>query len=215
MRKSNCRAFGESVPLFLCSHAHALQESVAKAPTREKRENNSQRNGSGSGSSVAKAQVPFKHYHILRPTGNLLRDLRGVGVNFSQEGKPAHEDGAAAGRIDDEVEIDSHGVEWKLVEYGAGVEDGVTELTLRGRDAESLESGQKIIADALSKADQITRIGYMTFPDRGAFPRVIGSKGAVINDLSAETDSEIIVPRDDTTIKIYGMYSRSTRHKYL
>jgi polyribonucleotide nucleotidyltransferase len=93
------------------------------------------------------------------------------------------------------------------MEYGAGVEDGATELTLRARDAESLELAQKLVGDALKKADGITHIGYMTFPDRGAFPRIIGSKGAVINDLSVETEAEIIVPRDDSTIKIYGSCS--------
>ncbi|KIM31115.1 hypothetical protein M408DRAFT_327405 [Serendipita vermifera MAFF 305830] len=199
-------------PRAACEKAIAeLLESVAKAPSREKRENNTQRNGSSS--SVAKASVPFKHYHILRQTGNLLRDLRAVGVNFSQEGKPAHEDGAGTGRIDDEVEVDSHGVEWRLVGYGAGVESGSTELTLRARDAEGLESGQKIINDALAKADKITHVGYMTFPDRSAFPRIIGAKGAVINDLSVETDSEIIVPRDDTTVKIYGDEAAVARAK--
>jgi hypothetical protein len=106
--------------------------------------------------------------------------------------------------------VDTHGVEWKLVEYGAGAEDGATELTLRARDAENLELAQKLVGDALKKADQITYIGYMTFPDRGAFPRIIGAKGAVINDLSVETEAEIIVPRDDSTIKIYGSCSSSS-----
>lgn len=94
-----------------------------------------------------------------------------------------------------------------MVEYGASAEDGATELTLRSRDAESLDLAQKLIRDALTKADGITHIGYMTFPDRGAFPRIIGSKGAVVNDLSVETEAEIIVPRDDSTVKIYGTCS--------
>lgn len=175
---------------------------MEKASHREKKEQNRPQ---GSSDVVAKVQVPFKHYHLLRPTGNLLRDLRGGGVNFSQSGKPKH-DGALTSRIDDEVEVDSHGAEWKLLEYGAGVEEGETEVTLKARDASALEEGEKIVKDALRKADGITHIGCMTFPDRGPFPRIIGNKGSVINDLCHETDSEIIVPKDDTTIKIYGMY---------
>jgi polyribonucleotide nucleotidyltransferase len=102
--------------------------------------------------------------------------------------------------------VDSHGVEWKALAYGTGAEDGATDITLKARDEESLEKAQSIIADALAKAEEITHIGYMTFPDRSAFPRIIGNKGSVINDLSLESGTEIIVPKDDTTVKIYGEY---------
>lgn len=135
--------------------------------------------------------------------------MRAVGVNFSQDGKPPHENSGAAGRIDDEVETDSHGVEWKLVPYGVGTEEGATELTLKARDEQSLELAQKVIREALEKADGITHIGYMTFPDRGAFPRIIGNKGSVIDSLSVESGAEIIVPRDDVTVKIYGTWYTS------
>lgn len=141
----------------------------------------------------------------MRPTGNLIRDLRSVGVNYSQTGKPKGRvtDGVES-RIDDEVVLDDHGVEWKVVEYGAGVEDGEIELTLRAKEEDSLKAAEKIIHGALKKADEITHVGFLTFPDRGAFPRIIGNKGGVINDLSIESNAEIVVPRDDTTVKIYG-----------
>lgn len=189
-------------PRAACEKAIAeLLDAVAKAPgNRERKEQNRERTSSGPVSIV---QIPFKHYHLLRPNGNLLRDLRSAGVHFSQEGKPQYES-QINGRIDDDVEVDSHGVEWKLVPYGAGTEEGSTELTLKARDAESLELAQKVLKETLDKADAITHIGYMTFPDRGTFPRIIGNKGAVINDLSVESGAEIIVPRDDVTIKIYG-----------
>lgn len=174
---------------------------MEKATNREKKEQNRAQTTSDL---VSKVQIPFKHYHLLRPTGNLVRELRSAGVNFVQSGKPKHEGVGLASRIDDEVEVDSHGVEWKLLEYGAAVEEGETELTLKARDAGGLEAAEKIVKDALQKADEISHIGYMTFPDRGPFPRIIGNKGSVINDLSLETGSEIIVPKDDTTIKIYG-----------
>jgi polyribonucleotide nucleotidyltransferase len=80
---------------------------------------------------------------------------------------------------------------------------------MRARDAESLELAQKFIREALEKADGITHIGYMAFPDRGTFPRIIGSKGSVIDSLSMESGAEIIVPKDDVTIKIYGAFSSS------
>ncbi|KAG8835486.1 hypothetical protein FRC18_000438 [Serendipita sp. 400] len=188
-------------PRSACEKAIAeLLESVAKAPGREKREPNKERTTSNH---VATVQIPFKHYHLLQPAGNLTRELRSLGVNFSQQGKPKH-DGVAEGRIDDETDLDAHGVEWKLVEYGADTEDGATELTLKARDEAALEDAQKLIEDAIKATEKITHVGLMTFPDRSAFPRVIGNKGSVINDLCMETGSEIIVPRDDTTIKIYG-----------
>ncbi|KAG8811519.1 hypothetical protein FRC17_002419, partial [Serendipita sp. 399] len=91
-----------------------------------------------------------------------------------------------------------------LVKYGADAGDGATELTLKANDAASLESAQKLVDDAIKETEKVTHVGLMTFPDRSAFPRIIGNKGSVINDLCLETGSEIIVPRDDTTIKIYG-----------
>ncbi|CAG7854693.1 Protein SCP160 AltName: Full=Protein HX [Serendipita indica DSM 11827] len=191
-------------PRAACEKAIAeMLESIAKAPNRErkKEDGNRERNGTGATATVS---VPFKHYHLLRPTGNLVRDLRATGVNFSQDGKPKQEDFDVDARIDDEVEVDSHGVEWKLVEYGSGVQDGATEITLKARDAESLASAQKVVDDALKKANNITHVGLMTFPDRGAFPRIIGSKGNTVNQLCLENDAEIIVPRDDSTVKIYG-----------
>ncbi|KAG8805767.1 hypothetical protein FRC17_005346, partial [Serendipita sp. 399] len=96
-----------------------LLESVSRAPNREKKESNKDRAAPGHTVTI---QVPFKHYHLLQPSGNLARDLRSLGVHFSQQGKPKR-DGVAEGRIDDEVESDNHGVEWKLVKYGADAGD--------------------------------------------------------------------------------------------
>lgn len=86
---------------------------------------------------------------------------------------------------------------------------------MKARDAESLELAQKFVREALEKANGITHIGYMTFPDRGAFPRIIGNKGSVIDSLSVESGAEIIVPRDDETIKIYGVLSSSCMNNAL
>lgn len=142
-----------------------------------------------------------------------MRELRAVGANASPSGKPApaksQANGAAlSARIDDDPTddaLDANGVEYKVVPYGSDLEEGNLDLVIKARDAEGLETAQKIVKEALEKADTSTHTAYLTFPDRGAFPRIIGTKGNVITELCSKTEADIYVPRDENTITIHGM----------
>ena len=44
-------------------------------------------------------------------------------------------------------------------------------------------------------------------PDRSAFPMIVGTKGANVSRLRAETGADITVGRDNNTIVIIGTFS--------
>jgi len=58
--------------------------------------------------------------------------------------------------------------------------------------------------DALKSAEEATHVGFLTLPDRGAFPRIVGSKGATVARLRAETGADITVSRETNNITIIG-----------
>lgn len=157
--------------------------------------------------ATTKVPVPYKHFHILSHNGNLMRDLRAVGVYTTVFGKPVPAGAAPATRIDDEPTNgvqERHGVEWRVIEYGSDVEPGDADVLLKARDTESLAIAENLVKEAVSKANESTKTAYMTFPDRTVFPRIIGSKGSVISELCTKTDADITVPKDDFTITIHG-----------
>lgn len=186
---------------------HLTQAAVAAIPVRGERRESER----GPRQQVTnKVPVSSKHFHILSQNGNLIRDLRSLGVYATVLGKPvaAKTNGAAAAtRIDDEPaeEVqEPHGMEWRVIEYGSDTEPGNVDVLLKARDAESLAIAEDLVKEAVSKANKSTKTAYMTFPDRSVFPRIIGSKGSVISELCLKTDAEINVPKDDFTITIYG-----------
>ena len=184
-----------------------MQAAVAAIPVRGERKESER----GPRQQVTtKVPVPFKHFHVLSQNGNLMRDLRAVGVYSTVTGKPVpvKANGAApVTRIDDEATDEAqepHGIEWRVIEYGSHVEPGDADILLKARDAESLAIGENLVKEAVSNANNSTKTAYMTFPDRSVFPRIIGSKGSVISELCLKTDADINVPKDDFTITIYG-----------
>jgi hypothetical protein len=184
---------------------HLTKAAVAAIPVRRERKESDR----GPRQQLTnKVPVSFKHFHILSQNGNLIRDLRALGVYATVSGKPvpAKADGAVT-RIDDEPanEVqEPHGLEWRVIEYGSDVGPGNADVLLKARDAESLAIAEDLVKEAVSKANKSTKTAYMTFPDRSVFPRIIGSKGSVISELCLKTDAEINVPKDDFTITIYG-----------
>ena len=85
-------------------------------------------------------------------------------------------------------------------------EEGDIEWTLKARDEDSLTRAKKAIADAIADAEKCTSVGFLTLPDRSAFPRIVGTKGANVARLRAETGAEITVSRENNTIVIIGEY---------
>ncbi|KAF8320852.1 hypothetical protein DL93DRAFT_2107528 [Clavulina sp. PMI_390] len=168
----------------------------------------------GSPSSPAAAvsatiTVPLKYHHSVTSQNNLFRTLRSYGVTVEHSKVPEKNASAArpapngsAARIDEDPEED--GVEWHVVANYQDAEEGDSEWTLNGKDEEGLEKAKKIVNDALEHAKTSSHVGYLTLADRSVFPRIVGSKGATVARLRADTGADITVGREDNTITIVG-----------
>ncbi|KDQ21586.1 hypothetical protein BOTBODRAFT_26031 [Botryobasidium botryosum FD-172 SS1] len=153
--------------------------------------------------------VPLKYHHVIGQQGNFYRTLRNFNVHVEQSKVPQNQTssapagGAAEARIDAE-EHSTSDPEWEVVKNYVDAEEGDSEWTLRARDQAGLERAQKLLEEAIEHAKNSTHIGYLTLPDRTVFPRIVGTKGANVSRLRAETGAEIIVGRDDNRITIIG-----------
>lgn len=122
--------------------------------------------------------------------------------------KPVDENAAAA-RIDDtEDDAKSRGIEWQVASNYDNTEEGDSEWTLKAHDQAGLERAEKLITEAIEQAEKCTSVGFLTLPDRSSFPRIVGSKGANVSKLRAETGAEITVSRENNTIVIIGKCTR-------
>lgn len=153
--------------------------------------------------------VPLKYHHSITTQNNLFRTLRTHGVSVEQSKVPeksassthAPPTNGSSARIDDEAE---EGVEWHVVANYQDAEEGDSEWTLKARDEEALEQGKSILNDAIEHAKASSHVGYLTLADRSVFPRIVGTKGANVARLRAETGADITVGREDNTIVIVG-----------
>lgn len=138
--------------------------------------------------------------------------MRSIGVNVEHSVVPQKSavparppSGAAPARVDDTEEDEAErGVEWRTVPNFQDAEEGDSEWTLSARDADSLERAKTLIVEAINEAEKATTVGFLTLPDRSAFPRIVGTKGANVSRLRMETGADITVGRDDNTIILIG-----------
>lgn len=163
---------------------------------------------------TATVSVPLKYHHIIGQQGNFFRTLRNIGVNVDQSKTPEKSAAlprppptvaGATARIDEEESPEEDGVEWQVVPNYQDAEEGDSEWTLKARDQESLDQAQKLLATAIEHAEGASHLGYLTLRDRSVFPRIVGTKGAMVARLRAETAADITVGRDDNVITIIGM----------
>lgn len=168
--------------------------------------------------------MPLKYHNVINQQGNFYRNIRSLGVfvdhskapetPFAPTRPPSAPVGAAsAARIDqeDEAEADTEGVEWQVIPNYEGAEEGDAEWVLRGRDEESLDSAQKILQAAIDHAKTASHVGFLTLAERSAFPRIVGTKGANVSRIRAETGADVTVGKGDNTIVIVGTCAVSTR----
>ena len=153
--------------------------------------------------------MPLKHHHGISQQGNFFRNLRTFGVSVDQSKvpeKPVHRlpptNGNTA-RID-ELGDSENGAEWHVVSNFQDVEEGDAEWTFKGRDEESLERALLLLAEAIENAKAASHVGFLTLTDRSVFPKIVGTKGANVARLRAETGADITVGREDNTIVIVG-----------
>lgn len=108
-------------------------------------------------------------------------------------------------RVDDAVEDNAEReVEWEVTPNFQDVAEGDSEWTLSARNTESLDKAKTLIVEAIKEAEKSTSIGFLTLPDRSAFPRIVGTKGANVSRLRVETGADITVGRDNNTIVLIG-----------
>ncbi|KAG6845298.1 hypothetical protein H0H87_011148 [Tephrocybe sp. NHM501043] len=156
--------------------------------------------------------VPLKYHHHISQQGNFFRSLRSYGVQVDQSKQPSKSAApvrpasseAPTARIDEAEDESTPKILWQVALNYQNGEDGDAIWTLRARDQAALERAQKQIKEAIDNAELASHIGYLTLADRSVFPRIVGTKGANVARLRAETGADIIVGREDNTIVITG-----------
>ncbi|KAG6866723.1 hypothetical protein C0991_011382 [Blastosporella zonata] len=156
--------------------------------------------------------VPLKYHHAISQQGNFFRALRSYGVQVDQSRQPSKSavptrpasSEAPTARIDEAEDEATPKVEWQVVPNYQNTEDGDSTWTLKARDQDGLERAQKQINEAIEHAERMSHAGFLTLSDRSVFPRIVGSKGANVARLRAETGADITVGREDNTIVIIG-----------
>ncbi|GLB37618.1 putative K homology RNA-binding domain containing protein [Lyophyllum shimeji] len=164
---------------------------------------------------VETVSVPLKYHHVISQQGNFFRALRSFGVQVDQSQqptksavptKPSSSDMPTA-RIDEAEDEAAPQIQWQVVPNYQDAEDGESVWTLKARDQAGLDRAQKLIQEAIDNAQRMSHVGFLTLPDRSVFPRIVGSKGANVARLRAETGADITVSRDDNIIVVIGSES--------
>ncbi|EJD52559.1 hypothetical protein AURDEDRAFT_111219 [Auricularia subglabra TFB-10046 SS5] len=170
-------------------------------------------NGQASGPIVEETvEVPVKYHHAISQGGQFFRGLRSYGVNVDHSvtppkpSAPRPSGNGSQARIDDAEEAGKE-IQWEIGPNYAGADDAVATWTLKARDQAGLDRAKKAVEDAIKHAEQASHVGFLTVSDRSAFPRIVGSKGANVARLRAETGAEITVGRDDNIITLVGSES--------
>ena len=159
---------------------------------------------------MATVTVPLKYHHVISQQGTFFRNLRSFGVQVDQSASPTKSavptrpQNQSSARIDD-AEADSK-IGWELTVNYQDAEEGDSEWTLKARDEAGLDKAQQLVKEAIEHAEAMSHVGFLTMPDRSMFPRIVGSKGANVARLRAETGADITVSRENNTIVIVGVY---------
>ena len=153
--------------------------------------------------------VPAKYHHAVTQQGNIFRTLKSFGANVEHSNVPAKAavptppPDAASARIDETGE-DEGGIQWHVEANHPEGEEGDVEWEVKARDQGGLDRARETIEEAIEHAKTMTHVGFLTMPDRSLFPRIVGSRGANVSRLRAETGADITVSREDNSIVIAG-----------
>lgn len=153
--------------------------------------------------------VPAKYHHAVTQQGNIFRTLRSFGANVEHSNVPTKTAvptpprDAASARIDETGEDDG-GIQWHVGVNYSESEEGDVEWTVRARDQSGLDRARQTIEEAMERAKTMTHVGFLTMPDQSLFPRIVGTRGANVSRLRAETNADITVSREDSSIVITG-----------
>jgi len=163
---------------------------------------------------TAIVSVPLKYHHVISQQGSFFRTLRSFGVQVDQSAHPQKsavpprplQNETTSARIDDAEDAVIE-IQWQITSNYQDAEEGTSEWTLKARDQAGLERAQKLVQEAIENAEGMSHVGFLTLANRSTFPRIVGSKGANVSRLRAETGADITVSRENSTIVIIGSES--------
>ncbi len=160
--------------------------------------------------------VPLKYHHAVSQQGAFFRSLRSLNVQVEQSAspknpavppRPAPSIESTTARIDDpEDGTTVVEAQWQVAPNYQDAEEGEAVWTFKAPDEAALEKALQITRDAIEHAEGMSHVGFLTLPDRSAFPRIVGAKGSNVARLRAESKADITVSREDNTIVIVGKY---------
>ncbi|PSR98936.1 hypothetical protein PHLCEN_2v4256 [Hermanssonia centrifuga] len=158
--------------------------------------------------------VPLKYHHAVSQQGAFFRSLRSLNVQVEQSAspknpavppRPAPSIESTTARIDDpEDGTTVVEAQWQVAPNYQDAEEGEAVWTFKAPDEAALEKALQITRDAIEHAEGMSHVGFLTLPDRSAFPRIVGAKGSNVARLRAESKADITVSREDNTIVIVG-----------
>ncbi|TXT10874.1 hypothetical protein VHUM_02379 [Vanrija humicola] len=177
------------------------------------------RGGRGGNADLATREVsiPVKYYHAVAEQPNLIRQIRSANAFLTiptpAPAKPVHVpsangDSIAAktARIDLDAEDEPVEGEWEIRANYEGAGDEALSWVVRAKE-EDLDKAVAVLDKAVKQAESASHVGLLTGLPRAAFPRIIGSKGATISRLRAETGTDINVGKENDLITITGSES--------
>lgn len=161
--------------------------------------------------------IPVKYYHAVAEQPNLIRQIRSANAFLTiptpAPAKPVHVpsangDSIAAktARIDLDAEEEAVEGEWEIRANYEGADDKTLNWVVRAKE-EDLDKAVAVLDKAVKAAESASHVGLLTGLPRAAFPRIIGSKGATISRLRAETGTDITVGKENDLITITGSES--------
>ncbi|KAL7418419.1 hypothetical protein Q5752_006877 [Cryptotrichosporon argae] len=194
----------------------AAAELLSVAPAERERRADSRAGRASPDLASRTVSIPKKLHYAIAEHPNLLRQIRSAGAFLTSPSAPKKPSAGANGddgtadvaaktaRID--LDADAGGDNesaWEMRENYAGAEDGEADWVVRAKPHD-LDRAVAYLERAREAAQAATHVGYLSGLPRSAFPRIIGSKGATISRLRADTGADITVGRDDDLITITG-----------
>jgi len=154
-------------------------------------------------------QIPRRLHHKVADEGRIFRRLRDehrISVDHGGHEIPprpslgtrtrVNESGANMPLITDDPESRANAHRWEIVDLSAdgGDEDGDIPWILRG-PPENVNKAQSLIQAALERAHRPSCTGFLVLPDPKVYRKVVGPRGATINEIRERTGCRIQVPK--------------------
>lgn len=192
--------------------AQAIEQLQIAPPEHARGGNRGQRGGADLAQRAV--PIPAKYFHTVAEQPNLIRQLRSAGAFLNMPNAPPKSTARPSGgsgndlaaktaRIDLDGEEAAPEYEWEVRANYEGADDSTLDWIVRAKE-EDLDRAVEILEKAAKNAEAATHVGFLTGLPRSAFPRIIGSKGATISRLRAETGADINVGKEDDVITITG-----------